>query len=122
MPASFPRCRPPADALKHRRFTRDEPETEGRAGPTLAVGGGVGVGFALLPRVRARDMIGPMPVTVLLIDDDPSFRQLARRTLAGTRMTVVGEADTAAAGARAARALKPEVVLVGRGICRTATA
>lgn len=61
-------------------------------------------------------MIGPMPVTVLLIDDDPGFRMLARRTLAGTRMTVVGEADTAAAGARAARALKPEVVLVDVGL------
>jgi two-component system nitrate/nitrite response regulator NarL len=61
-------------------------------------------------------MIGSMPVTVLLIDDDPSFRQLARRTLAGTRMAVVGEADTAAAGAQAARDLKPEVVLVDVGL------
>jgi DNA-binding NarL/FixJ family response regulator len=61
-------------------------------------------------------MIRPMPVTVLLVDDDPSFRLLARRTLAGTSMAVVGEADTAAAGARAARALKPEVVLVDVGL------
>ena len=57
-----------------------------------------------------------MPLTVLLIDDDPSFRLLARRTLAGTRMAVVGEAETAAAGARAARALKPEVMLVDVGL------
>jgi len=57
-----------------------------------------------------------MPVTVLLIDDDPGFRLLARRTLAGTGMAVVGEAGTAAAGARAARALKPDVVLVDVGL------
>jgi DNA-binding NarL/FixJ family response regulator len=61
-------------------------------------------------------MIALMPLTVLLIDDDPSFRLLARRTLAGTRMDVVGEAETAAAGARAARALKPEVMLVDVGL------
>jgi DNA-binding NarL/FixJ family response regulator len=61
-------------------------------------------------------MIGPMPVTVLLIDDDPSFRLLARRTLDGTRMAVVGEAGTAADGARAAHTLKPDVVLVDVGL------
>jgi DNA-binding NarL/FixJ family response regulator len=57
-----------------------------------------------------------MPVTVLLIDDDPGFRLLARRTLAGTEMAVVGEADTAAAGAQAARDLKPDVLLVDVGL------
>jgi DNA-binding NarL/FixJ family response regulator len=57
-----------------------------------------------------------MPVTVLLIDDDPGFRLLARRTLAGTGLAVVGEADTAAAGAQAARALKPDVLLVDVGL------
>jgi DNA-binding NarL/FixJ family response regulator len=61
-------------------------------------------------------MIGPMPVTILLVDDDPSFRLLARRTLDGTRMAVVGEAATAADGARAARTLKPDVVLVDVGL------
>jgi len=61
-------------------------------------------------------MMRQMTVTVLLVDDDPSFRLLARRTLAGTSMTVVGEADTAASGAEAARALKPEAVLVDVGL------
>jgi DNA-binding NarL/FixJ family response regulator len=61
-------------------------------------------------------MIGRVPVTVLLIDDDPAFRLLTKRTLAGTRMTVVGEADTAAGGTRAAHSLKPEVVLVDVGL------
>ena len=57
-----------------------------------------------------------MPVTILLVDDDPSFRLLARRTLDGTRMAVVGEAATAADGARAARTLKPDVVLLDVGL------
>ncbi len=61
-------------------------------------------------------MIAPMPITVLLIDDDPGFRLLARRALAGTQLVVVGEADTAAGGARAARELKPDVMLVDVGL------
>jgi DNA-binding NarL/FixJ family response regulator len=55
-------------------------------------------------------------LSVLLIDDDPDFRRLARRTLARTSMTVVGEADTAASGASAARELKPDVMLVDVGL------
>jgi DNA-binding NarL/FixJ family response regulator len=55
-------------------------------------------------------------LTVLLIDDDPAFRLLARRTIARTTMTVIGEAGTAASGASAARELKPEVMLVDVGL------
>lgn len=57
-----------------------------------------------------------MALTVLLIDDDPGFRRLARRTLASTPMSVVGEAETAAAGASAARELKPDAMLVDVGL------
>ena len=57
-----------------------------------------------------------MPMSVLLIDDDPGFRRLARRTLAGTRLSVIGEADTVASGASAARELKPDIVLLDVGL------
>jgi DNA-binding NarL/FixJ family response regulator len=57
-----------------------------------------------------------MSLSILLIDDDPAFRRLARRTLARTRLEVVGEAATAAAGASAARDLKPDVMLVDVGL------
>jgi two-component system nitrate/nitrite response regulator NarL len=61
-------------------------------------------------------MIATMAFTVLLIDDDPGFRRLARRTLARTQMSVVGEAGTAAAGVSAARELKPDAMLVDVGL------
>jgi DNA-binding NarL/FixJ family response regulator len=61
-------------------------------------------------------MIARMPSSVLLIDDDPAFRRLARRTLTGTGLDVIGEAGTAAAGRSAARRLKPEIVLVDVGL------
>jgi DNA-binding NarL/FixJ family response regulator len=61
-------------------------------------------------------MIAIVRISVLLIDDDPAFRRLARRTLARTRLDVIGEAGTAAAGASAARKLKPEAMLVDVGL------
>ena len=64
----------------------------------------------------ARGMIAALPLSVLLIDDDPSFRMLARRAIAGTGMSVIGEADTAREGAKAARDLQPDVMLVDVGL------
>jgi DNA-binding NarL/FixJ family response regulator len=61
-------------------------------------------------------MIARMTSSVLLIDDDPAFRRLARRALAGTGLAVVGEAATAAAGSAAARSLKPQIMLVDVGL------
>jgi DNA-binding NarL/FixJ family response regulator len=50
--------------------------------------------------------------SVLVIDDDPTFRRLAVRLLERNGLTVVGEADTVAAAGAAARALRPEAALV----------
>jgi DNA-binding NarL/FixJ family response regulator len=61
-------------------------------------------------------MIDPVTGSVLLIDDDPAFRRLARQTLSGSGLTVVGEAATAAAGSAAARSLEPEIMLVDVGL------
>lgn len=53
-----------------------------------------------------------MPTSVLVIDDDPTFRELAVRLLGGMGLSVVGEADTVATGTAAARKLRPEAALV----------
>jgi DNA-binding NarL/FixJ family response regulator len=48
----------------------------------------------------------------LVVDDDPEFRELARRLLAASGLTVVGEADSVAAALAAAARLEPSAVLV----------
>jgi DNA-binding NarL/FixJ family response regulator len=57
-----------------------------------------------------------MPTSVLLVDDDPAFRMLARRTLGGTGLSVVGEAATVAAATAEALRLRPDAVLVDVGL------
>ena len=56
-------------------------------------------------------MIRRVTQSVLVVDDDPEFRELARRLLAASGLTVVGEADSVAAGLAAAIQLKPSAVL-----------
>jgi DNA-binding NarL/FixJ family response regulator len=53
-----------------------------------------------------------MPKTVLIVDDHPSFRGSARAILEADGYHVVGEAETAHAAISAARALRPDVVLL----------
>jgi CheY-like chemotaxis protein len=57
-------------------------------------------------------MIGCVTQSVLVVDDDPEFRMLARRVLAASGLTVVGEADSVAAALAAATFLEPSAVLV----------
>jgi DNA-binding NarL/FixJ family response regulator len=57
-----------------------------------------------------------MSGSVLVVDDDPTFRRLAMRMLAGVGLLVVGEAETAAAAITAASALRPDAVLVDVGL------
>jgi DNA-binding NarL/FixJ family response regulator len=54
--------------------------------------------------------------SVLLIDDDPAFRRLARRVLSATGLAVIGEADTVASGLSAAIELRPDALLVDVGL------
>src|SRR5438105_2356674 len=53
-----------------------------------------------------------MGVTVLIVDDHPSFRRFARRLLEQAGFAVVGEAEDGAAAIEAARELNPQAVLL----------
>ena len=57
-----------------------------------------------------------VPSSVLVIDDDSAFRDLARRMLAAGGFAVVGEAGTAAAGIASAHELRPDAALVDVGL------
>jgi DNA-binding NarL/FixJ family response regulator len=61
-------------------------------------------------------MIAAMPEAVLVVDDDPVFRSLARRTLIAEGLVVVGEAESVASAMAAAHALRPDAVLVDVGL------
>ncbi len=55
-------------------------------------------------------------ITVLIVDDHPSFRISARRVLEDAGYEVVGEAQDGESGLAAARALRPAVVLLDVGL------
>lgn len=57
-----------------------------------------------------------MSGSVLVVDDDPAFRNLARRMLAAFGLDVAGEAEDAAAAMVAAATLRPDAVLVDVGL------
>ena len=90
-----------------------------RDGPHHQVGLALrGVERRVLPTQASR---GPcddraMPTTVLLVDDDPHFRALARRMLTAAGLAVVGEAATVAAATAAALELRPDTALVDVGL------
>jgi CheY-like chemotaxis protein len=50
--------------------------------------------------------------SVLVIDDDVTFRKLAVRMLEAMGLSVIGEADTAEAATVAAKRLRPQAALV----------
>jgi DNA-binding NarL/FixJ family response regulator len=60
-------------------------------------------------------MIG-MQGLVLIVDDDDAFRGLARRLLAASGVTVVGEASSVATAIAAAHDLRPGAALVDVGL------
>ena len=53
-----------------------------------------------------------MSLTVLIVDDHPSFRATARMLLESEGWTVIGEAATGTQGLAAARELRPGLVLL----------
>ena len=61
-------------------------------------------------------MINLMSSSVLVIDDDPKFRGIARRMLAAFGLDVAGEAESAAAAISAAERLRPDAMLVDVGL------
>jgi DNA-binding NarL/FixJ family response regulator len=54
--------------------------------------------------------------SVLLVDDDPEFRRLARSILDVDGLAVVGEAGTVATAIAAAHELRPDAALVDVGL------
>jgi DNA-binding NarL/FixJ family response regulator len=57
-----------------------------------------------------------MAPSVLVVDDDPVFRSLARRLLAASGLNVVCEADSVSAALLAAARVEPSAVLVDVGL------
>ena len=53
-----------------------------------------------------------MAMTVLIVDDHPTFRRFARQLLQDGGFAVVGEACDGAGGLDAARSLRPDAVLL----------
>jgi CheY-like chemotaxis protein len=63
---------------------------------------------------RLRELAGM--TSVLVVDDDPSFRRLAGQMLADFGLAVVGNADTVRSALVAAGELRPDAVLVDVGL------
>jgi DNA-binding NarL/FixJ family response regulator len=61
-------------------------------------------------------MLEAVTLTVLVVDDDPAFRDVARRILSAVGLVVVGEAGTARCAAVAAEQLKPDALLIDVGL------
>ena len=57
-------------------------------------------------------MICAVTGSVLVVDDDPEFRELAGRLLAACGLNMVGEADSVAAALDAAARLEPSAILL----------
>ncbi|MBV9001672.1 MAG: response regulator transcription factor [Solirubrobacterales bacterium] len=57
-----------------------------------------------------------MPISVLIVDDDATFRVLAARLLSQAGLVVVGEAANVAEGLSMAKELSPDAALVDVGL------
>jgi CheY-like chemotaxis protein len=70
------------------------------------------VGFSLPRRSVARVIMGSIARSILVADDGPTFRRLARLLLAGQGFVVVAEAGSVADAVSAARRVEPSAALV----------
>lgn len=70
------------------------------------------VRLAVLTRPTGFATMDPMATRVLIVDDHENFRSSARLLLEAEGYEVVGEAETGAAGLRAADELNPDVILL----------
>lgn len=61
-------------------------------------------------------IIEQVPASVLIVDDDPIFRALARRMLMAAGLVVVAEAENVAEGLSVAEQLRPNAALVDFGL------
>jgi CheY-like chemotaxis protein len=83
----------------------------------LAFGSPTGdVRLSTLSRDRKRASMSRVPTTVLIVDDHPSFRAIARAVLADGGYSVVGEAADAGSALAAARTIRPDCVLLDVGL------
>jgi CheY-like chemotaxis protein len=73
---------------------------------------GVSVGFSLPKPAPGGGIIAGMGRSILVVDDDPAFRDLAERILAGAGIEVTGQADSAEAAITTAQETMPDAVLV----------
>jgi DNA-binding NarL/FixJ family response regulator len=67
-------------------------------------------------RFRARSVILGVVDSVLIVDDNPSFRAVARALLEAGGFRVVGEADSIAGALTSAAVIRPDVVLLDIGL------
>lgn len=70
------------------------------------------MGFPLLPPARSSGSLSNVPLRVLIVDDDPSFRATARRLLRARGLAVAGEASDYKEALMAVRELAPDGVLI----------
>jgi DNA-binding NarL/FixJ family response regulator len=70
------------------------------------------VWLAVFPAASGFVTILSMAMTVLIVDDHPSFRTTARAILEADGFEVVGEAENGVAGLRRVKELHPDVVLL----------
>jgi two-component system nitrate/nitrite response regulator NarL len=58
-----------------------------------------------------------VPVTVLIVDDDPSFREVATELLLARGFEIAGQAATEREAVAAVRRLRPDAVLLDIQLC-----